>query len=76
MTDISAYKSPSKYSKKNLYQNDNSDDAEAHLNVPNRKALEKLKGSKKSKNRKKKNDQEITISVSSKNDYSNKKVKT
>jgi hypothetical protein len=50
------------------------DHRKPNLQVPNKKALEKLKGSKKSKNRKKKIDVEVLVSTSSRNDSHSKAV--
>lgn len=67
---MSAYKSPIKQSSTNISIDYN----KPNLQVPNKKALEKLKGSKKSKNKRKKIDVEVLVSTSSRNDSLSKKV--
>lgn len=47
---------------------------EIHINIPNKKALTKLKGSIKSKNRRKKHDGDVLVSESSRHGSSHKKV--
>lgn len=69
---MSAYKSPIKQSNKNM--SIEQDHHTSNLQVPNKKALAKLKGSKKSKNKKKKVDVEILVSTSSRNGSVSKKV--
>lgn len=63
-----------KQSKKQMSIDEDDRNSQTHLNIPNKKALTKLKGSIKSKNRRKRIDPEPPVSASSRHGSSHKKV--